>query len=292
MTAKKLANLDSRIVYAAVFLSILLPLLKPLGLNVSVSPGTWDVYNIIDSLSPDDAVIISPSFAPGSEAEVYPQMKAILRHILTKGARVVFVNLNVEGRMYAEKTMAHLAPELGYEYGEDYVILPFTPGLETAIASMSGGLTQTYERDASGTPLKELRAMSGIASIKDFSLIVDFNTGDTAIYYVQHAKPAGVRVIAGASGVTVPYLTPYLATGQLSGLLEGLRGAAEYETAVGSPGEAMAAMDAQSLSHASILVLLGLGNAAHFLARRDDARRAGRPRNAVKNERKTNGGMP
>ncbi len=278
MTLRRLADLDSRIVYAAVFLSILLPLLWPLGLNVSVSQGTLDVYGLVDSLSQDDTVIVSPSFAPSSEAEVYPQMEAMLRHLLAKRARLAFVNLNVEGRMYAERAMSTMAPEFGYEYGEDYVILPFTPGLETAIASISDGFLETYERDAYGTPLRETGALAGIGSIDDFALIVDFNTGDTTIYYIQHANPRGVPIIAGASGVTVPYLTPYLATGQLSGLIGGLRGAAEYETAIDHPGKALQAMDAQSLSHASILALIGLGNAAYFLAKRDGARTTRRPR--------------
>jgi hypothetical protein len=283
MTFRRLAVLDSRIVYAAVFLSILLPLWRPLGLSISVSQGTFDVYEVVDSLSQDDTVIVSPSFAPSSEAEVYPQMEAILRHLLARKARVAFVNLNVEGRMYAEKAMTTLAPEFGYNYGEDYVILPFTPGLETAVASISDDFLGTYERDAYGTPLTETGALAGIRSINDFALVVDFNTGDTTIYYIQHAKPRGIPVIAGASGVTVPYLTPYLATGQLSGLIGGLRGAAEYETAIDNPGMALAAMDAQSLSHASILALIGLGNAAYFLAKRDDAR-------TTRRSRQSNGG--
>lgn len=274
MISKKLANLDSRIVYAVVFLSILLPLWRPLGLSISVSDGTLKVHGLLNALSQADTVIVSPSFTPSTEAEVYPQMKAVLRHLLSRNARIAFACLNVESQIYAEESMAALAPEFGYEYGVDYVILPFTPGMETAVAAISNNFLGTYPRDAYGTPLTEIEAVTGIRSVSDFALIVDFNTGNTAIYYIQYANPRGVRVVAGASGVTVPYLTPYLATGQLSGLIDGMRGAAEYESAIGYPGEALAAMDAQSLSHASILALIGLGNGASFLSKRGDARDA------------------
>ena len=84
MISKKLANLDSRIVYAVVFLSILLPLWRPLGLSISVSDGTLKVHGLLNALSQDDTVIVSPSFTPSTEAEVYPQMKAVLRHLLSR----------------------------------------------------------------------------------------------------------------------------------------------------------------------------------------------------------------
>ena len=191
---------------------------------------------------------------------------------MSRGSQICFVNLNVEGSMYAEKAMSSLGPSYHYQYGSDYVILPFLPGQDTAIASLASDFCGTFPEDAYGNPVGEMKALGGVAAIQDFALLVDFNTGDTAIYYVQHAEPRGVKVVAGASGVTVPYLTPYLGTGQLAGLIGGLRGAAEYETAVGAPGQALAAMDAQSLSHAAILTLMAVGNGAHLWMKRQSTR--------------------
>jgi len=67
---------------------------------------------------------------------------------------------------------------------------------------------------------------------------------------------------------------PYLQSGQLSGLLAGMKGGAEYEVLIQKAGyskaymPAVAAMDSQSLAHVVILVLVIVGNLAFFVTRR------------------------
>jgi hypothetical protein len=62
-----------------------------------------------------------------------------------------------------------------------------------------------------------------------------------------------------------PQNEPYYQSGQLAGLLSGLRCAAEYEVRSGHPGRAAAGMDAQSLGHVVIILAICLGNLAYFL---------------------------
>lgn len=255
-----MARLDSRWIYLAVFVSVLLPLFTPLGLPISVSPQTRYTYDLIQGLRPGARVIISPSFSPSSDAELLPQLNAVLQHLLAQRARIAWVSLNVEGVMYAEKSMSLFKGQYGYQYGIDYAVLPYLPGMQTAIASIASDFIRTFPLDAYGSPLPEMEVMGGVQSIKDFDLIIDFNTGDTSIYYLQQLQGTGLKVVSGASGVTVPYLLPYISSGQLSGLLGGLRGAAEYEMLSGRKGTAVAGMDAQSLSHGVTLAFIIAGN--------------------------------
>lgn len=263
----RLDRIDSRYIYLAVFLAVLIPLFRPIGLPITVGQQTRDAYELVDALPSGALVIMSPSFGPSSDAEVVPQMTAILKHLMSKDAKLLWVNLNVEGSMYATRAMDFLKDEYGYEYGTDYVITPFLPGEQTAIASIASDIRKTLTVDVSGKPVWNMEAVKGVDSVSDFDLLIDFNTGDTSIYYLQQVQPKGVKVIAGASGVTVPYLMPYLGSGQLAGLLGGLRGAAEYEMASKTPGLALGGMDAQSLSHAAIVVFIILGNAAQYVAK-------------------------
>ncbi len=264
----KLANLDTRWVYLSVFLAVLLPLFRPLGLPITVGEGTKATYAFVENLPRGATVIVSPSFSPSSDAEVLPQMMAMLRHLMSRKARLVWVNLTVEASMYASQAMNALSGEYAYQYGQDYLILPFMPGQQTAIAAMAQDIKHAFSTDLQGNSVWGLEIMKGVQSISDFDMLVDFNTGDTCIYYLQQVQPKGVPVIAGASGVTVPYLMPYLGTGQLSGLLGGLRGAAEYEMASKNPGQALSGMDAQSLSHAAIVVFILVGNVSWVMGRR------------------------
>jgi hypothetical protein len=64
-----------------------------------------------------------------------------------------------------------------------------------------------------------------------------------------------------------PGLYPLLRSGQINGLIGGLRGAAEYEILIGQKGKAVAGMDAQSATHLAIIVLVIMCNLFYFSSR-------------------------
>ena len=72
----------------------------------------------------------------------------------------------------------------------------------------------------------------------------------------------------GSTGVIAPGLYPLLRSGQINGLIGGLRGAAEYELLIGFEGSAAGGMDAQSATHMTIIVLVLLANLFYFISRR------------------------
>jgi hypothetical protein len=61
---------------------------------------------------------------------------------------------------------------------------------------------------------------------------------------------------------------PYLSSKQLVGLIGGMKGAAEYEKRFDITGDARRGMDAQSLVHVIVALLVILGNVALFAAGR------------------------
>ena len=63
-------------------------------------------------------------------------------------------------------------------------------------------------------------------------------------------------------------------SGQINGLIGGLRGAAEYESLIGQKGKAVAGMDAQSATHLAIIVLVIMCN-LFYLSLRNTARQQG-----------------
>ena len=71
----------------------------------------------------------------------------------------------------------------------------------------------------------------------------------------------------GSTGVIAPGLYPLLRSGQINGLIGGLRGAAEYESLIGQKGRAVAGMDAQSATHLAIIVLVVICNLFYFSLR-------------------------
>jgi hypothetical protein len=60
----------------------------------------------------------------------------------------------------------------------------------------------------------------------------------------------------------------FVNAGQMTGLLGGMKGAAEYEKLIGHPDKAMRGMDAQSLAHMAIIFLVIVGNIGFFATRK------------------------
>ena len=82
------------------------------------------------------------------------------------------------------------------------------------------------------------------------------------------------RIIAGNTAIQAVLIYPYYQTGQLSGFLGGLKGAAEYERLIQRDGAGVRGMDAQSMAHVLIVVLIILGNIGFAIQKRS-ARRGG-----------------
>jgi len=103
------------------------------------------------------------------------------------------------------------------------------------------------------------------------SLSAGFPGLDT--WYVYGKEKYGFELGGGCTAVSAPGLYPLIDTGQINGLLGGLRGAAEYETLVGMAGKATAGMDAQSATHFLIIILIVVCNLFYFLTGQEGRRR-------------------
>jgi hypothetical protein len=63
-------------------------------------------------------------------------------------------------------------------------------------------------------------------------------------------------------------MAPFLQSGQLSAILPGLTSSAEYELLINRKGLAIAGVDAVSMSHILVILLVILGNIGYFASRR------------------------
>ena len=130
-----------------------------------------------------------------------------------------------------------------------------------------------FKTDCRGNTLDTLPLMTQVKSIDDFDLVVTLNAsagiGTTVEMWVRQINVSrGKPLIAGVTGVMSATTMPYLQSGNLEGLMVGLKAAAEIEKASDTPGAALAAMDALTLADVLMLVLLVLGNVSYVIERR------------------------
>ncbi len=266
---ERMLRLDRRIIFLLIGVFTLLPLLYPVGLAIRVSPEVKAVYDHIESLPEGSVFMLSMDFDPASKPELYPQAVAILRHAFEKNLRVIGMTLWLPGTGMADQVISQVARETGKENGKDYVFLGWSPGVGSLIITMGQDLYKAFPTDYYNQPTKDLAVLRDVRNLRDVNYVVSLAAGNPGIetWYVFGKDKYQFELGGGCTGVIAPGLYPLLRSGQINGLIGGLRGAAEYEVLVGHRGRAVAGMDAQSATHFAIIGLVLLCNVFYFWIR-------------------------
>lgn len=267
--SERMLKIDRRIIFLMIGLCTLLPLLYPVGLPIKISSEVRGVYDHIESLPEGSVFLLSIDFDPASKPELYPQAIALLRHAFKKNLRVITMTLWVSGTGMADQLVTQVAKEMGKENGTDYTFLGWSPGGQAVIINMGQDLYSAYPSDYRGKPTKELPILEGVRSLKDVGYLVSLGAGRPGVeeWYVFGKDKYKFEMGGGCTGVMAPGLYPLLRSGQINGLIGGLRGAAEYENLIGQKGKAVAGMDAQSATHLAIIALVIMCNLFYFSLR-------------------------
>src|SRR5712692_8120080 len=249
-------GIDRRIIFLLIAAAVLLPLLRPFGLPIKVSPEVEAVYDYIEALPERSVFLLSFDFDPSSKPELEPQAVALLRHAFRKNLRVIGMTHWLTGTGLADDVFSRVAAEMGKERGRDYVFLGWSPGAGALVIAMGQDLYKAFPSDYQKTPTQGMAVLEGVRNLRDVNYMVSLAAGSS-----------GIEMAGGSTGVIAPGLYPFLRSGQINGLIGGLQGAAEYETLIKQKGTAMAGMDAQSATHFVIITLVLLCNAFYFVLR-------------------------
>ena len=270
--AARLLQLDRRFIFVLMSVVTVLPLLYPLGLPVRISPETRQLYDTLERLPERSVVLVSLDYDPASKPELYPMTVSLLHHAFARNLRVVALTLWPAGTSMAESAIAHGAAEAGKTDGTDYVFLGYGPGEANAIISLGQSLTTAFPADYAGRKTETLPVLTGVRSLRDVDYAISLSAGFPGLdtWYVYGKEKYGFELGGGCTAVSAPKFYPLLQTGQINGLLGGLRGAAEYETLLNQTGKATAGMDAQSATHFLIIGLIIVCNLCYLLSGRKE----------------------
>lgn len=264
-----LLAIDRRVLYALIFLAVLIPTLLPLGLPIRITPEVQNVFNRIDTVPPGEIVFYALEYDPSTAAELEPMAMAMLRHAFKKNLRVLACCLSSTGVTLVEDELAQVAREYGKEYGRDYVFLGYQPYPGIVIMTMGENFRTPFPLDYYGTPLDELPMMHGVRNYDDVALVFTVNATSGIDFWITYGQgrykfPLGL----GSAAVMATNYYQYVQSGQLFGIISGLRGAAEYELLVEKGTIARKGMDVQSVAHLLIVIFIVLGNITFLIERR------------------------
>lgn len=276
MARFSLWTLDRRFIYLLILLAVLVPLFIPPPTNVRVTPEVKVVYDRVEALREGQIVMLACEYDPSMSAELSPMHIAVLRHCFRRNIKTLTTCLSANGVSLVEGEMQRMAAEYGKKYGEDYVFLGYKPYPGIVIMAMGEDFRNPFPTDYYNTRLDDLPMMRGVKNYQSVAFVLTINATSGIDYWITYGSGRyKFPLAAAASAVMAPNYYNYLQSGQLFGLIGGLRGAAEYEELVGYPDMAVRGMFVQSISHLLIVALIILGNIAFFLGRR--GRRSGTP---------------
>ncbi len=265
-----LRRIDRRFIFVLVFAAVIWPLVQPLSLPMDVSPPVQRLYDTVEEIPAGSIVMLAGDYSPDTMPELQPMTETFLRHAFRNDLRVVIACLWPASPPLVERALTPLAAEFGKVEGVDYVNLGYMAGGTVAMLGMGASIPNTFPTDYSGQPVRDIPLMQEVRNFQDIAFVMEISAGTpgTREWVQQVQGRFDVALGSGVTAVSAPNFYPYVQSGQLVGLLGGLKGAAEYENLLGQSGDATAGMDAQSVVHALIVLFIIIGNIAYFASRR------------------------
>ncbi len=267
MNLSWLEKLDRRWLFLIVALLVLGPLLRPLGLPLTTSAPVKQFHDTVAGVPDGSIILLSCDYDPGAKPELVPMTKTALRQLWDKQCKLVITCLWNGGPGLIDATIEEVANEyrakgVPLEYGKDYVFLGYKAGNEAVMVLMGQGIANAFPRDHRGNVTRSLPLMTKVRDYSTFPLLVNISAGypGTKEWVQQVNTRFQLPMVSGCTAVSAPEYYAYLQAGQLSGLLGGMAGAAEYEKIREEKGSATKGMDAQSLAHIFIALCIIMGN--------------------------------
>ncbi len=276
---ERLLALDRRWIFLFVAVALTIPFFLGLSCKSYVSPEVKALYAALEELRPNSKVIVSFDYDPASEPELNPMADAFMKYAFHHRLKLICIGLWPQGPLEVDRCFNRVLadPEiqkLNPVYGVDYVNLGFQSGNEFAIQGMGASIYNVFPNDMRGTATSQIPIMMDVRDFSNVDFVFNLSAGyPGTVEWVQVAVDRyGVTLGAGNTAVQAPLVYPYLGSGQLKGLLGGMKGGAEFEALSGHTGKATKFMVSQTFAHLVVILFIVMGNVAYFAAKRKGGR--------------------
>lgn len=258
----KFLKIDRRWIFLALALVLFTPIIKPIGLpNKTISRDVQNAFNYLDKVPAGSFVLFSLDYDPSTRPELHPQAEAALRYAFKKNLRVGIVTYIAGSTGLIQQIVEKVPAAAGKVNGTDYVVYPYMANAVAAMTQMASDFYGIYDKDIDGRDARTLPVMKGVRNYKDIPLILSITGTSILDFWVAYVGDKyGVPVVGGVTAISQPGYGPYLQTGQLKGLIGGMKGAAEFESLVKEPGKGTSGIDALNLAHIMVLLLIFTSN--------------------------------
>jgi len=285
----KLQAIDRRWIYLVVWLVVMAPLIFPFTIRPVAMPPVQSMFNYIDTMPENKALVVSVDYTPDTQAELQPMLVALLRHAFAIHRRVGMLAMAVQGLGIGEDALRQVTSEFNAHAktnadsvlnGRDYIYWGWTTPPITVMLGMGERITRVFPVDYYGNKTDTMPIMRYLKNYDDVGILVSIAASSTPLSWINLAQTQfGIHLGCGITAVSAADYYPYVNSGQFSGMLAGMKGAAEYEELLEQRmvkngidwhlrRKGTEAMSSQTAAHLAIMAFIIIGNIGFFITRR------------------------
>ena len=271
---KILQNIDRRILYIVVAVIVSVPLvIMPNYHPKHIFKEVQDAYDTFDNMPNDKVAFLSTVYSGSTQVENGEQLRAILNHLFSKNKKVVIIAFDQAGAKLTYDLAKEISDKHNKVYGEDWLHLGYKiPNLSTLLRGMGTDFPNTYKTEVTGKKIIDFPLGKQVKNAKDIGVVCDITPSNTLESWIAYfSEPYQVPLVYCPSAVLAANAYPYIDSGQIKGMLNGVIGASQYETLIGedkTPTKAGSISLSLSLAHLVILAFIVIGNIAFLLSKR------------------------
>ncbi|MGQ9464528.1 MAG: hypothetical protein ACUVQ4_02325 [bacterium] len=279
---KALTSINRRMIYLVLTILVILPFFLRFHIPQNIMPQTRKLYDFIDNIKPqaNKAVLLSIDYTPQTMPECHPMAINVLTHCFKRRIPVIGISFDPQAPGLAIEAFNAVVSMMNIQansrkdsiiYGEDYVYLGWKSGRIAALMEMGEKISNVFPRDYYNNYTDSLPLMQKIRNYRDISIAIIIAAADYPQEWLMYAQARyGLEIGTGLTAVMAPKYYPFLQTGQLAGMMSGMKGAAEYENLLlksgytQATGKAETGMNSQILIHLLIITLIIIGNIGYW----------------------------
>jgi hypothetical protein len=199
-------------------------------------------FEQIERLQQYDLVLVALEYGPAAAGEMDSMTEAMLRHILLRGARPIFISGNPFGVLRAQtfidtvnadtEFLRSMRQRVPLEANVEYFISRFLPGSAVGLRAFSESTADLLTVEINGQTIGlNLESLSNLSLI----LLLTDRAEDVRAYAEQIAPLAGRPLVVAVNYTSAPLAEPYAALpASIRGFLSGYGDAITYQQMLGS----------------------------------------------------------
>lgn len=284
--ADALQSLPKPVLYFILILATAIPLFFKIPVPNEPIDSSRDFYDNLMKLPEGSKVLIASDWTNSTRGESSGAMEALLRIMMRKKIKfAVYSTGAAEAPQVARDVIRSVSDSekagggTGVVPFEDYVVLGYFPNSEGTTNAINNNVRVAFsgKKDfpANSPPRDVMQSpvFQGVNQVSDFKYLIVVTASKTSNIAIERIKKTELMFMV--TGVMVPETRNFYTSGQIVGLVGGVKGVYDLETLMekGFPGKKNAGKGTAfypSLHFAITLLILCvvLGNVAMFLSRR------------------------